>query len=481
MIQFDEIPATNEIPNSLTEVQSAGPTGAEPKRVLIIGQRLTGGAVSADTPFAALGEASGDAAAGKGSQLGDMIRAYREIDKVSLVDGIGLADDGSGVAATGKIKITGTASAAGELVAIIGGKTYRIGVANGETAANVQTALKNAIDGDAYASVTTGSITSDEIPLTCKWKGPSGDDIAIDVEGPAGLTVTVTPMANGAAAPDISGAIAAVEAEDYDTIVIGLSDTGSIGALEAELKRRFEPVIEMPCTGFYGLVVTKTNLSTVLSAQAARNSQHAVPCSTGGSLTPPWVIAAQMAARDTTTYARDAGVPRADQTLQRCLPPKKSERLSYSERTLLLAAGVSTFDVVSGVCQIERIVTSYKFDQQGQPDRKFRDITTMRIIQDYRRKWRRRTIPLRVWKLVDDGTPVKPGIRAITPSAGKAIMDAFYEDYAGTGNVQDVDGFKAASRCERHPKDQDPNRLDFFHPIRVGNIVVTIATAIQVQ
>jgi len=80
MIQFDEIPATDEVPNSLTEVQSSGPSGAEPKKVLIIGHRLSGGTVDADVPFPALGETSGDAAGGRGSQVGDMVRAYRELD-----------------------------------------------------------------------------------------------------------------------------------------------------------------------------------------------------------------------------------------------------------------------------------------------------------------------------------------------------------------------------------------------------------------
>lgn len=482
MIQFDEIPATNEVPNSLTEVQSSGPSGAEPKKVLIIGQRLAGGGVDADVPFAARGETSGDAAGGRGSQVGDMVRVYRELDPTAEVDGIGLDDDESGVAASGAIGITGTATASGELALLIGGKRSRVGVPNGTAAADVLTSLKAAIDADEWRYVTTGAIAADAFPVTCRWKGPSGNDIEIHVVSKVpGLTVEITDMADGATAPSLDDAIAAVASGDYDTVVLGLSDVDSLEAIEAELERRFGPVVEMSGSGFYGVRVTKTNLSTVISAQANRNSQHAIPISTGGSPTPPWIFAAQAAARDTTTYARDPGIPRADQTLPKCIAPAKGEHLEHSERSLLLAAGVSTFDVVARRCQIERLVTSYKRDAQGQPDRKFREVTTMRIIQDYRRKWRRHSLPLRTRKLIDDGTPVKPGIRFVTPGAGKAMMDAFYADYATTGNVQQIERFIEQSRCERHPVDQDRNRLDFFHPVRVGDIVITVATAIQIQ
>jgi phage tail sheath gpL-like len=161
------------------------------------------------------------------------------------------------------------------------------------------------------------------------------------------------------------------------------------------------------------------------------------------------------------------------------LPPTTADHLVNSERNQLLAAGVSTFDVVADEVMLERLVTGYKLDAQGQPDKKFHDITTMRCIHAYRRQWRAATMKYRQYKLVDDGTPIRPGVKALTPSMGKAIMDSFYEAFAETGNAQQVANFIAKSRCERDATDR--NRLNFYHPCRFSDIVVTLATRIEVQ
>ncbi|MBC7172143.1 MAG: hypothetical protein H5U40_06955, partial [Polyangiaceae bacterium] len=123
---FDEIGETNEVPSSLTEVGSTGPTGSQPKRVAILGHRLVSGTVPADVPFLVTGESTGDAGAGLGSQLGAMCRSYKALDRDSVVHAVGLADDGAGVAATGSIQVTGTATAVGSLVARVGGRRYEV-------------------------------------------------------------------------------------------------------------------------------------------------------------------------------------------------------------------------------------------------------------------------------------------------------------------------------------------------------------------
>jgi phage tail sheath gpL-like len=480
-IDFDEISATNEVPASLTEVATSGPTGAAAKRVLLLGQRLSTGAIAADTVFRVLGETTGDAKAGAGSYLAEMCRAYKRIDKSSVVDAIGI-DNGSGTAATGSIAIaSGTATTAGSLDFMIGGRRYSVAVEVGDdNDTDYLTALKAAIDADTRRTVTTSSITSSTtLPLTARCKGLAGNYIDIrQVSGDiGGFTVTITAMSGGATSLTLTGALAAAAATHYDTIVCGFNDDTALDTIDTEMARRFAGGVEMRGTAF---VATTLSLADSLTWSASRNSKHMCPTEAGASPTPFWIWAAQVAARDTLAYANDPGLPRKGLTLPDCIAPDIEDRFEFSERNQLLAAGMSTYDVaIDGTVAIERLVTAYKTDAQGQADKKFHDLTTMRIIHDYSARWKAKTSILETYKLVDDDTPLRPGIRAITQSGGKAMMDTFYEDYAGTGNVQDVTNFVANSRCERNANDR--TRLDFYHPMRVGDIVVTVATRLEVQ
>lgn len=475
-ISFSEISPTNKVPASLTEVGSSGPAGQAAKRVVIIGYRLSTATVAADTPTPVYGATQADAQHGTGSQLAEMCRAYKNIDPTAQVDAVGISDTG-GTAATGSIGLTGTATASGELAVLIGGRRYSVAVASGAAAASLLTSLKAAIDADTRRAVTTGTIAANAIPLTARNLGLPGNriDVRRVSDSVAGLTPTITAMSGGAVAPTLTNAIANLSAKAYDSVVLGFSDATTLGVVASEMARRFAAGVEQDGIAYYAYTDT---LANTLSAASSRNSRHL--CAIAGSLspTPPWVWAAQTAAQATRMFALDPGLPRIDLTLPDCIPADLADQFEPAERQQLLAAGVSTHYVSpDGVCLTERLVTEYKTDSLGVADETFSDECSMRIIADYRQKWKARTSKYRAFKLVDDDTPLKPGTRAVTAGYMAAEMDSFYEDYASTGNVENVAYFLANRRAERNASDR--RRLDTYHPINLGNIVVTIASRLE--
>lgn len=485
MIDFYEISSSNEVPQTLTEVGSSGPSGSAPKRVLIIAPRHpSGGSVAADVPYLCSGETSGDAGSGTGSPVGECVRAYREIDPDSLLYAVGIADDGSGVAAAGSIGLSGTASASGELVFRCGGRRYALGVASGDAAAGLLTSLKALIDADTRRQATTGTIAGGAIPLTSRFKGAEANYLDLRQEGAAvaGITVTLVAFASGATNGAITSAVAAVAAERYDTIVLGFSDATSVAAMETEATRRGQGGVEMPTMVFVGV---NGSHSTAVSYGNGRNNKHTCLMPRGGSGTSPWVAAAMAAAAATKSFAADPGRPYWGLELPNMHAPEVADRWETTERNQAIQAGLASWDVnADGKVFLERLVTAYKTDASAQPDKKFQDVASMRILADWRERWRAATSGMRTWKLVDDDTPLAPGVKALTPSFGKTFQDGLYEEYAKTGNVQGVAEFKARSRCERDWSPSNPNgnrkRLNFYQPVRIGDFVVTLANRIEV-
>ncbi len=481
-IDFYEISASNEVPATLTEVGSSGPSGVAPKRTLIVAERLASGTVAANVPYLCTADTTGDAGSGIGSPTGEMVRAYKPIDPDAVLYAIGL-DETASVAAAGSLGLSGTASASGELVFRVGGRRYAVAVASGDLAANLLTTLKSLVDGDTRRLATTSAIAASAIPLTARAKGPTGNSLDIRQEGTAiaGLTVTLGAFTGGLTAPSVTAAIAAVASEKYDTIVISGTDSTTMTAIEAEAIRRAQGGVEMPTIVFYGV---SGSLGTLLSFSSTRNSKHTCPVPAHTSPTPPWIAAAIAAAVASKSAAQDPGRPYYGLELTGLLPQAISDRLEFSERQQLVVAGWSIWDVTAdGTCFVERLVTAYKTDGAGQPDTKFRDVTTMRILSDWREQWRALTSGWRTYKLVDDDTPLNAGVRAITPSYGKAAQDALYERYAGTGNVQRVSDFIAKSRCERDTLGNpsgNRKRLNFYQPLRIGDVVITLAARIEV-
>lgn len=478
-IIVDEIGAEDVLPRSVAQVTSRGPSGVTPKRVLIIGPRLSTGNVAADTPYTCLNETYGEYGSGVGSPVAGAVYAFKQINKSAIVDAIGIADDGSGVVATGALGLSGTATASGTLEFLIAGRKYRQGVSLGDTASTLLTAIKALIDADTRRYFAAGTIGSGAIPLTSRWKGDQGNSAKIKQtsDAVAGITVTLTQPVNGATNGSIVNALAAMGATKYDRIIfIGTSDT-ELDLIEAALATRFTAEVGLQGTAVTAVYGTVSDCTTFASA---RNSKLVYTIATSKSPTPFWIWAAEWVALEMLAIASDGGAVFIDKKLPTCIAPDLADRFLPSERSTLIQAGMSTYYVsdADGGCYVENTVTNYLTDSLGSTDERFRPQRVMSIVDEYRTELGRANQQFRSYKLVNDGTPVNPGVKALTPSFYKAFIDARYEAYAGTGNVQDVANFKANSRVEISGTSK--NRLYAYHPITIGGQVITIATLIEV-
>ena len=189
------------------------------QKILFVGQKLAAGtAVSkALTTDVQIGEE--DTLFGTNSILSMMIKRAREFNVVNRFDAIALDDNVAGVAATGTIALTGTATETADYIVQIGNEDfqYSVTIASGTTAADAGTSIAAAITAGSYpfsATSTTGTIT-----ITFDHKGTAGNEIKINlVQGVAGITSVVTNFSGGAGAVDVAGIFDNL-AERYQAIV----------------------------------------------------------------------------------------------------------------------------------------------------------------------------------------------------------------------------------------------------------------------
>lgn len=257
-----------------------------PQKVLIVGQQ-TGSVYTSGSLVENIGNANVEIGNfGKGSQIAEMVKAFKSVNQVTRLDAIALDDNGSGVQATGDISFSGTATESGVLVVSIGSRInhkYSVSIASGDTGAQIIDALADLINADAHKIVSVLTLTSGTTgtaTITANNAGTYGNGIGLEVKGiVGGVTPSVTAMTGGATDPVLTGLFDVIGETRYQTIVFpGNYDVTVVADSHTSTTSLLDPrwnednaILDGVC------VISKTdtlaNLKTFLNA---RNSQSLI-------------------------------------------------------------------------------------------------------------------------------------------------------------------------------------------------------------
>lgn len=472
-ISFNNIPSNIRVPLFYAEMDnSQAGYYTQNLRSLLIGQKLASGSAAADTPLLVTSVDQAKSLFGVGSMLARMVEIYRANDSFGELWCIALADNGAGVAATGSVAITGTASAAGTLSLYVAGQRVQVAVAASDTATAVATALAAAINANTTLPVTASS-ASGTVTVTARHKGSLGNDITLIMNyrgnlggeaTPAGLAVAITAMASGATDPSLTGAITAMGDEEYDFVIHPYSDTASLDALATELD---------DATGrwswsrqIYGHAYTakRDTVSNLVTLGTARNDQHATIAGyEPGVPTPAWEYAAAYGARNAKFISIDPARPTQTGELIGVLPAPAGSRFILTERQTLLFSGIATSYVGGGTQRVERAITTYQKNSFDQADPSYLDSETMHTSAYVIR--RLRSVVTQKYprhKLAADGTRFGAGQAVLTPNVARGEMVAAYAQMEYLGIVENAKLFDENLIVELNKN--DPNRLDVLFP-----------------
>jgi phage tail sheath gpL-like len=485
-ISFNSISNSLRVPFVAAEFDnSRAEQGASllPYRVLIIGQKTAAGTATANTLVKVTSADQCRTFGGVGSQLHRQGIAYFANNKFTETWIGVLADNGSGVAASGTLVVTGPATATGTLSLYIGGNLVQVAVTSGDSASTIAAAINTAINAATTLPVTS-SVSTGTVTVTARNKGTAGNDIDLrlnyqDGEAtPAGVAVTITALASGATNPTLSTLIAAMGDTWFHIIVHPYTDATSLTALETEMSRRFGPM-----TMIDGMLITSAagTQSTLGTLGLTRNSQSSCIVSQPGKnpLTPPCEFAAAVGGAVAYYANIDPARPLQTLPLLGVLPPAQADLFTLTERNLNLYDGIGTTRAAAGgVVQLERLVTTYQTNAAGAADTSYLDVNTMLTLMYLRYSFRNLVLlKFPRHKLAADGTRFGTGQAVVTPKVMKSECISWFRQMEELGLVENFSAFKNDLVVERNS--QDPNRIDVLLPPDLINQLVV--TAIKVQ
>ena len=485
-ISFDTIPGPASLrkPGVYSEIDNSqvvrGPQGLTYRR-LLVGQKLVTGSAVANTLVRVTSPAQADQLFGAGSMLSGMVRAALAIDTYTELMVLPVADNAAGVAATGSLAFTGTATASGTLELMIAGRRVPVGVTSGDTATAIAAATAAAIgaasDMPLTASATTGTVT-----LTSRHKGEAGNTLDVRANYyvgqalPTGVALTITPLSGGTGNPDLAPALAALGDEWLHTWAIPYTDATSLGLIKTELASRFTWNREIEAHAFVAARGTQGTLGTLGDSH---NSPHLVIVMANDEPMPTYEKAAETMAIAAYYGAIDPARPIQNLPYSWCLAPVPTNRFTNEERNQLLFDGIATTKVnTDGTMLVERLITTYKTNAAGASDISYLDSETLLTLMFIRHDWRdyvQRKYPRH--KLADDGTRYGIGQAVVTPAVMRAEAIVKFREWEELGLVENIADFKANLIAERNAS--DPNRLDMLLPPDLVNQLRIVANKIQ--
>lgn len=242
-INFDELAVDIRVPTVAVETNLiSGRTGLPTKnqKLLLLGYKVSGGTASDGVVHEIQSEAQARSLWGAGSVVSVMAEAAMKISTRLPLYGMSFAEDGAAVAAANTITLTGTATGSGTVTVVVGGRSFRVGVAVGDANTTIGDAIAAKINAAVNAPVTAAHATG-TVTITARNGGPEGNSIRYRVSNTAaGVTVaaTGTALVSGATAGDPTTALANIAGDRFHLVAIGTDDSTAAGALKTHQEAR---------------------------------------------------------------------------------------------------------------------------------------------------------------------------------------------------------------------------------------------------
>jgi phage tail sheath gpL-like len=476
-VSFNYIPTNVRVPLFYAEMDNtqAG-YFTQNKRALLVGQKLTAGTASVNTPYLVSTTDQAKTLFGQGSMLARMHALYRQQDAFGEVWCIAVADAGAGVQATGTITVTGPATAAGTINLYIGGQLVQVVVAAADSANSIATNINTAINAAVDLPVTS-TVATNVVTLTCRWKGATGNDISVldSFRGwaggqsiPAGVSLAYSGsgfLTTGATNPTLTGnVITAMGDDEYDFVIHPYTDSTSLDAFQTEYNDSVGRWAWSRQVYGHCYSAMRGTLSALTTAGALRNDPHHTIAGIDNDCPNPcWEYAAAYGGANAVCLLVDVARPTQTTPLTGILAPRAGKRFLLTERQSLLNYGIATSYVSGGLLRVERAITTYQKNTWGQSDPSYLDSETLHTLSEITRRLRNRiTQKYPRHKLANDGTRFGAGQAIVTPSVIRGELLAEYADMEEVGLVENRVLFAKYLIVERDSG--NPNRVNVLLP-----------------
>jgi phage tail sheath gpL-like len=334
-----------------------------------------------------------------------------------------------------------------------------------------------------------------DIVLTCKWAGPTGNEIVVSMnyygavggeQTPPGLEVTLPPngrLSGGSPAPPpFTNAISNLGETPVEYVALPYTDAASLGIWETEFgfsdagrwgwMRQLYGGIFSARRGTYAELIT--------FGSSRNGAQTTVMGIEPAMPTPAYEVAAAYTAKAQRALTNDPARPLQTLVLDGVLLAPADGQFIKSEINTLATYGIAT-QMRSGNNvnpMIARETTTYRLNLYGFEDDAYELVTTLSTLSALIRRQRAViTTKFARAKLANDGTRFGPGQRVVTPGIMKAELVSNYRGDMFDGLVEDIANFKKNLIVERDQN--NPNRMNILYPPDLINQLRIVAVVTQ--
>ena len=390
-ISFDTIPGSIRVPGQYIEFNTRNAVQGlpqNPQSVLLLAPMLASGSQEPLTPVQLFSDAQAGDLFGRGSWAQLMVRQAFKNNAYLDLTVIGLPDHSAGVAATGSLKIDGTAQTAASISLTIGGVAVAVAVSANQSAAEAAEKLAAAVNAAALPVSATAEQGS--LKLTARSKGAIGNEISLACDmGASGLAGSITAMTNGAQNADIAAALDKVAGKHYHIIVSPFNDVPNAKALSQHITQVSNAIEQRGCIGVMGL---RGTMPQGASLTAQLNDGRITCAWYKGADEACGIIAAGYAA--VLAFEEDPARPLNTLEIKGLNITPDAQWPLFNECNNALYNGLTPLTVVAGKVQIMRAVSTYTKSAANVDDPALLDITTIRTL-DYTRRAIKERIALR--------------------------------------------------------------------------------------
>lgn len=383
-----------------------------------------------------------------------------------------LEDDASGVASSGDITPSGSATeAAAYRIRINNIDSEEFVISVGDSVADIITAATAAINAVLEMPVIATDATpgsSTEVGITSKWEGASANDIFIEIVGPttAGVSFAITQPSGGLVNPDVDDALNQF-GNVWETMVLNcldVADTTTLDKYSVFGEGRWGALVRRPLVVFTGNTATTVTAATAVSDNRKTdrtNAQLVAP----GSNDLPFVVAARQLARIAPVANNNPPQDYGSQDATGLTPGADGDQWTYADRDSAVKKGSSTVEVKDGVVNVSDVVTFYH--PSGDPLPRYRHVVDIVKLQNIIFN-----IDLIFATPEWDGAPLIPDAQptvnraAKKPKSAVAAVAALLDSLGLNAIISDPE--TAKSNTIAAINDQNPKRLDLVTTVQLS-------------
>ncbi len=356
-----------------------------PLRISLSGAMLVTGTATAGTVYEISDPQQSDTLFGASSELALMCRKAFETG-ARLTTGprlyaVGIAEPGGGTANVKTITSAGTATADGNIIVRVAGRSFTIGVRSGDTQNTIATAVSNALLTRQAELPVIVTVATNVVTLTHATKGINGTNVVVSVtQTVAGNTQTVANTAVGAGVTDHQTALDALAPLPFDGVVFSNHAAADITEINTDILSRWSYSEKRWRYYFIG---EPGSIGTATALASAANHQAVLIASMEGCLSTAGEMATALAMG---TFSRERPNANYDGMKLPLYPPAAATIYTPTEVETAIAAGLTpltaevdafTGAVAENVVKIERMITT-KTTVSSQPFEVLRDLAVSR-------------------------------------------------------------------------------------------------------